>query len=159
MAAEDDKKKKGDSESEEELNRGKDDTQGGKANEDKVSPQPQDSTAASDEPAKSSGSKKRKQSVDLVAMGGTTLQQRSKNRHNMKELQAEMQRIKKQQKETTKKIRLEEQRQKRLVDKASRLSNEELLEVFSQRRENQEVFRAKAKAKAKAKKEAEASDK
>ena len=77
----------------------------------------------------------------------------------MKELQVERHRIKKQQKETTKKIRLEEQRQKRLVDKASRLSNEELLEVFSQRRENQEVFRAKAKAKAKAKKEAEASDK
>ena len=77
----------------------------------------------------------------------------------MKELQAERHQIKKQQKETTKKIRLEEQRQKRLVDKASRLSNEELLEVFSQRRENQEVFRAKAKAKAKAKKEAEASDK
>ena len=77
----------------------------------------------------------------------------------MKELQAERHRIKKQQQETTKKIRLEEQRQKRLVDKASRLSSEELLEVFSQRRENQEVFRAKAKAKAKAKKEAEAKGK
>ena len=159
MAAEDDKKKKGDSESEPELNRGKDDPQGGKANEDKVSPQPQDSTAASDEPAKSSGSKKRKQSVDLVSMGGSPLQQGSKNRLHMKELQAERHRIKKQQKETSKKIRLEEQRQKRLVDKASRLSNEELLEVFSQRRENQEVFRAKAKAKAKTKKEDEAKGK
>ena len=77
----------------------------------------------------------------------------------MKELQAERQRIKTQQNETSKKIRLEEQRQKRLVDKASRLSNEELLEVFSQRRENQEVFRAKAKAKANAKKESEAKEK
>ena len=94
-----------------------------------------------------------------MAMEGPPLQQGSRNRQHMKELQAERHRIKKQQKETTKKIRLEEQRQKRLVDKASRLSNEELLEVFSQRRENQEVFRAKAKAKAKAKKEAEASDK
>ena len=159
MAAEDDKKKKGDSESEPELDQGKDDTQGGKANEDKVSPQPQDSTAASDELAKSSGSKKRKQSVDLVSIGDSPLQQGSKNRQHMKELQAERHQIKKQQKETSKKIRLEEQRQKRLVDKASRLSNEELLEVFSQRRENQEVFRAKAKAKAKAKKEAEAKGK
>ena len=124
-----------------------------------MSPQPQDSTAASDEPSTSPGSKKRKQSVDLVAMGGSPLQQGSKNRQHMKELQEERHQIKKQQKETTKKIHLEEQRQKRLVDKASRLSNEELLEVFSQRRENQEVFRAKAKAKAKAKKESEAKGK
>ena len=159
MTAEDDKKKKGDSESEPELNRGKDDTQGGKANEDKVSPQPQDSTAASDEPAKSSGSKKRKQSVDLLSMGASPLQQGSKNRQHMKELQAERHQIKKQQKETSKKIRLEEQRQKRLVEKASRLSNEEVLEVFSHRRENQEVFSVKAKAKANAKKEAEANTK
>ena len=77
----------------------------------------------------------------------------------MKELQAERSRIKKQQNETTKKIRLEAQRQKRLVDKASRLSNEELLEVFSQRRGNREVFRAKAKATANAKKETEAEPK
>jgi hypothetical protein len=159
MAAEDDKKQKGDSESEEEQKPGMDDTQGEKAKESQVPPQPKDSTAASDEPATSPGSKKRKQSVDLVAMGGSPLQQGSKNRQHMKELQAERHRIKKQQKETSKKIRLEEQRQKRLVDKASRLSNDELLEVFSQRRENQEVFRASAKAKAKGKKEAEAKGK
>ena len=42
------------------------------------------------------------------------------------------------------------------MDKASRLSNEELLEVFSQRRENQELLRAKAKAKAKPKAKREA---
>ena len=79
MAAEDDKKKKGNSESEEELNRGMDDTQGGKAKEDKVLPQPQNPESDADEPASTASPKKRKQSapVDLSAAAGS-LQQGSK---------------------------------------------------------------------------------
>ena len=46
---------------------------------------------------------------------------------------------------------MESQRQKRLVDKASKLNNEDLLEIFRQRHENQAKAQAKAKAKVKAK--------
>ena len=63
--------------------------------------------------------------------------------------------IQKEQNAATKRIRAESQRQKRLIDKASRLNNEELMEVFRQRHENQEARtsrgRPKAKGKAKAK--------
>ena len=77
----------------------------------------------------------------------------SKNRSAMKELQTERQKIQKDHNAASKRIRLEGQRQKRLIEKASRLSNEDLLEIFRQRHENQEAAKGKAKAKGKAAKE------
>ena len=77
---------------------------------------------------------------------------RSRNRQNLKEMVAERKKIAKEQNAATKRIKVETQRQKqkRLIDKASRLSNEELLEVFRQRQENQEVRSSRGKAEAKA---------
>ena len=69
----------------------------------------------------------------------------------MKELQIERKRIQKEQHQKSKQIRMEAQRQKRLLEKANRLSNNDLLEIFRQRQENQEAAKAKAKPKAKAK--------
>ena len=69
----------------------------------------------------------------------------------MKELKEIRKTIKAEHSKATNQVRLETQRQKRLVEKASRLSNEDLLEVFHQRHENQAAYKAKCKAKAKAK--------
>ena len=98
---------------------------------------PQHCGSSTDEPPAKESPKKRKQagSVDLSAAVSSSSSQGSKHRQTMKDLQAERNRIKKEHHEANKKIRIETQRQKRLIDKACRLSNEELLEVFSQRRE------------------------
>ena len=82
---------------------------------------------------------------------------KSKHRQSLKELKEEKDRVQAEQRAAAKKHKVAVQRQKRLLDKASSLSNEDLLEIFNQRRENQElvkkkeVEKAKAKAKAKAK--------
>jgi len=47
------------------------------------------------------------------------------------------------QRAASKKHKLAVQRQKRLLDKASSISNEDLLEIFNQRRENQEQCKKK----------------
>ena len=51
--------------------------------------------------------------------------------------------------EQTKKIRHEGQRQKRLIAKARRLTNEEILEILRQGHENKEAAKAKGKAQTK----------
>ena len=68
----------------------------------------------------------------------------------MRELLAERKRIQRECNIATKRVRAENQRQKRLLEKANKLSNEDILEVFRQRHENQEAAKVKAKAKAKA---------
>ena len=148
MATEDDNKKTSATSDEEETkNKMADSAIGKKAQE-----SPQQYGSSTDGPPAKAGPTKRQHSaaLDLSTLQGSS-PQGSKNRQTMKELLAEKARIKNEQNETSKKIRNETQRQKRLIDKASRLSNEELFEVFNQRRENQELFRAKAKAKAKPK--------
>ena len=113
-------------------------------------------SAGSNEPASSAKKgKKRKEAdaaagVDLSAMYQAT-PGGSKNRGTMKELMAERKKIQKEQNAKTKQIRMETQRQRRLIEKANRLSNNDLLEMFRQRHENQEAAKAKAKAKSKAK--------
>ena len=69
----------------------------------------------------------------------------------MKELKEEKDRVQAEQRAAAKKHKVAVQRQKRLLDKASALSNEDLLEIFNQRRENQELVKEKEVAKAKAK--------
>ena len=77
---------------------------------------------------------------------------KSQNRQIIKDLQAERKKIVKEKNQMASKVRAETQRQKRLIDKASRLSNEDLLEIFRQRHELKEAKeKAAAKAKAKAK--------
>ena len=93
---------------------------------------------------------KKRAAVDLCEIYGATPGS-SKNKVAMKELIAERKKIQKEQAQASKRIRLESQRQKRLVDKASKLNNEDLLEIFRQRHENQAKVQAKAKAKVKAK--------
>ena len=51
----------------------------------------------------------------------------------------------KEQELASKKIRLETRHQKRLVEKASKLSNEDLLEIFRQRGESNKVQKSKGK--------------
>ena len=110
-------------------------------------------TAASSAGKPGPESKKRgrqSEKVDLSAVYQSE-PEGSKNRRILKELVADRKKIQKEQNQASKKVKVEAQRQKRLVEKASRLSNEDLLEIFRQRHENQEQFKGKAKAKAKAK--------
>ena len=100
--------------------------------------------------------KRKAAKIDLAtALSGEPA--KSKHRQSLKELKEEKERVQVEQRAAAKKLRLATQRQKRLLDKASALSNEDLLEIFNQRRENQElvkkkeVEKAKAKAKPKAK--------
>ena len=100
--------------------------------------------------------KRKSAKIDLAtALSGEPA--KSKHRQSLKEPKEEKDRVQAEQRAADKKHRLDVQRQKRLLDKASALSNEDLLEIFNQRRENQEmvkkkeVEKAKAKAKAKAK--------
>ena len=67
----------------------------------------------------------------------------------MKELLLERKMVQKAHQQASKKVRAEAQRQKRLLEKANKLSNEDLLEGFRQRHENLEAAKVKAKAKAK----------
>ena len=77
---------------------------------------------------------------------------KSQSRQAIKDLQAEREAIAKEQRKVTKKVKAEAQRQKRLREKASQLSNADLLELFRQRHEVKEAReQAPAKAKAKAK--------
>ena len=100
---------------------------------------------------------KRKAAKIYLATALSGEPKKSKHRQSLKELKEEKERVQVEQRAAAKKLRLETQRQKRLLDKASALSNEDLLEIFNQRRENQElvkkkeVEKAKAKAKGKAK--------
>ena len=73
---------------------------------------------------------------------------KSKNKEGMKELLEARKKIEKEHKAASKKIKAEAQRQKRLLQKANNLSNEDLLEIFRQRNENRERVLAKAKASA-----------
>ena len=100
--------------------------------------------------------KRKSAKIDLAtALSGEPA--KSKHRQSLKELKEEKDRVQAEQRAAAKKHKVAVQRQKRLLDKASSLSNEDLLEIFNQRRENQEmvkkkeVEKAKAKAKAKAK--------
>ena len=100
--------------------------------------------------------KRKAAKIDLAtALSGEPA--KSKHRQSLKELKEEKDRVQAEQRAAAKKHKVAVQRQKRLLDKASSLSNEDLLEIFNQRRENQEmvkkkeVEKAKAKAKAKAK--------
>ena len=100
---------------------------------------------------KTVGKGKRKAAkIDLAtALSGEPA--KSKHRQSLKELKEEKDRVQAEQRAAAKKHRLAVQRQKRLLDKASALSNEDLLEIFNQRRENQELVKKKEVAKAKAK--------
>ena len=100
--------------------------------------------------------KRKSAKIDLAtALSGEPA--KSKHRQSLKELKEEKDRVQAEQRAAAKKHKVAVQRQKRLLDKASALSNEDLLEIFNQRRENQEmvkkkeVEKAKAKAKGKAK--------
>ena len=110
------------------------------------------------EATKTVGRGKRKaEKIDLAtALSGEP--GKSKHRQSLKELKEEKERVQAEQWAASKKHKLAVQRQKRLLDKASSMSNEDLLEIFNKRRENQEqckkeVAKAKAKGKAKAKAE------
>ena len=101
--------------------------------------------------------KRKSAKIDLAtALSGEPA--KSKHRQSLKELKEEKDRVQAEQRAAAKKHKVAVQRQKRLLDKASALSNEDLLEIFNQRRENQElvkkkeVDKAKAKGKGKAKK-------
>ena len=98
--------------------------------------------------------KRKSAKIDLAtALSGEPA--KSKHRQSLKELKEEKDRVQAEQRAAAKKHKVAVQRQKRLLDKASALSNEDLLEIFNQRRENQEMVKKKevdkAKAKAKAK--------
>ena len=101
--------------------------------------------------------KRKAEKIDLAtALSGDP--GKSTHRQSLKELKAEKERVQAEQRAASTKHKLAVQRQKRLLDKASSLSNEDL-DVFSQRRENQELCKnnevAKATAKSKAKAKAE----
>ena len=111
-------------------------------------------TTSSDRPTPTSA-KKRKKAADAAAAIDltriyTSTPGGSKNRGAMKELILERKMVQKAHAQATKKIRAEAQRQKRLLEWANKLSNEDLLEVFRQRHENQEAANVKATVKAKA---------
>ena len=111
-------------------------------------------SSVSGEPTTSANGRKRQKrassapAVDLSVIAKAT-PGGSSHRGAMKELLAERKKLQKEHKAATKKIRLEAQRQKRLIEKASKLNNEDLMEIFKQRHENQEAFKAAAKSAAK----------
>jgi len=81
--------------------------------------------------------KRKAEKIDLAtALSGEP--GKSRHRQSLKELKAEKERVQAEQRAASKKHKLAVQRQKRLLDKASSISNEDLLEIFNQRRENQE---------------------
>ena len=59
-------------------------------------------------------------------------------------MQEERKKIQKMHNAASKKNKAESQRQKRLIEKASKLNNEDLLEIFRQRQERQQTEKAKA---------------
>ena len=86
--------------------------------------------------------KRKAEKIDLATAlsGGPG---KSKHRQSLKELKEEKERVQAEQRAASKKHKLAVQRQKRLLDKASSISNEDLLEIFNQRRENQEQCKKK----------------
>ena len=99
--------------------------------------------------------KRKAEKIDLAtALSGEP--GKSRHRQSLKELKAEKERVQAEQRAASKKHKLAVQRQKRLLDKASSISNEDLLEIFNQRRENQEQCKKKEVAKAKANSKAKA---
>ena len=86
--------------------------------------------------------KRKSAKIDLAtALSGEPA--KSKHRQSLKELKEEKDRVQAEQRAAAKKHKVAVQRQKRLLDKASALSNEDLLEIFNQRRENQEMVKKK----------------
>lgn len=84
--------------------------------------------------------KRKAAKIDLAtALSGEPA--KSKHRQSLKELKEEKDRVQAEQRAAVKKLRLATQRQKRLKEKANALSNEDLLEIFNQRRENQELVK------------------
>ena len=84
--------------------------------------------------------KRKAAKIDLAtALSGEP--KKSKHRQSLKELKEEKERVQVEQRAAAKRLRLATQRQKRLLDKASALSNEDLPEIFNQRRENQELVK------------------
>ena len=84
--------------------------------------------------------KRKSAKIDLAtALSGEPA--KSKHRQSLKELKEEKDRVQAEQRAAAKKHKVAVQRQKRLLDKASALSNEDLLEIFNQRRENQEMVK------------------
>ena len=115
---------------------------------------PSQAIAASGEPGTSAARKKKRKEADAAAavdLGSIyeATPGKSKNKTVMQELIAERKKIQKEQKAATKRIKVEAQRQKRLIEKASKLNNEDLLEIFRQRHDKQEAEKAKAKSSAK----------
>ena len=112
-------------------------------------------TIAVDSPATNSKQRKKEGNAAAAASLAAIYEAtpgKSQNRAIIKDLQAERKKIVKEKNQMTAKVRAEAQRQKRLIDKASKLSNEDLLEIFRQRHELKEAKeKAAAKAKAKAK--------
>ena len=81
----------------------------------------------------------------VVAAGGGNAGQR------IRQLKAQQDQLKNQQKELAKAVKNEARKRKRLMDAASKLSNDDLAEVFGLRAEAKAKAKAKAAAKAKAK--------
>ena len=115
------------------------------------------SAVAADSPAAKAKQRKKEENAAAAASLAAIYEAtpgKSQNRQVIKDLQAERRKIEKEKNLMTKKVRAETQRQKRLIDKANKLSNEDLLEIFRQRHEVKEAKEkavAKAKVKAKAK--------
>ena len=109
------------------------------------------SSAASGETATTpTREQKRKRADKEAAADLTSIYQstpgKSKNKCALKQLQEERKKIQKLHIAASKRIRLEAQRQKRLLEKASKLNNEDLLEIFRQRHEKQQAEKIKTEA-------------